>query len=448
MKILFVNGSPRGRFSVTLQTCLYLEKRFPEHSFEYLNVGAGIASFEKDMSPAAAAFARAELVIFAYPVYAFLVPSQLHRFVELVKERGLVLKNKYVTQLSTSKHFFDVTAHRFLEDNFHDLGMRVIRGLSADMEDLLSEQGRKEAEDFFEYAVYCAENGIWEKAPAVTAAVAALPYESVIEPCKKKEGFDTVIVGDLREGDEGLRALIKDFDAAYPYRTRFVNLADFPFKGGCLGCLNCATSGRCVYRDGFDRLLREQIQTADAIVYAFTLRDHSMGSRFKMYDDRQFCNGHRTVAEGKPFAYLVSGSMEGEENLRTVLKARAAVGHSFLAGIASDTEGIRGTAAKLAWALEHAYVPPRNFYGVGGMKIFRDLVWQMRGMMREDHLFYKKHGLYDFPQRRWPRMLGLSLLGVLMRSRRIRRLIGDRMNEGMLAPYKKVLKKQSEGRMK
>ena len=53
MKILFVNGSPRGRFSVTLQTCRYLEKRFPGHSCEYLNVGAGIESFERGMSAGA-----------------------------------------------------------------------------------------------------------------------------------------------------------------------------------------------------------------------------------------------------------------------------------------------------------------------------------------------------------------------------------------------------------
>ena len=45
MNILIVNGSPRGRFSVTLQSCLYLEKRFPKHHFEYLNAGAGIDGF-------------------------------------------------------------------------------------------------------------------------------------------------------------------------------------------------------------------------------------------------------------------------------------------------------------------------------------------------------------------------------------------------------------------
>ena len=176
-------------------------------------------------------------------------------------------------------------------------------------------------------------------------------------------------------------------------------------------------------------------------MYAFTLRDHSMGSRFKMYDDRQFCNGHRTVAEGKPFAYLVNGDMDREENLRTVLEARASVGRSFLAGLASDADEIRTVSIRLAYALERGYNPPRNFYGVGGMKIFRDLVWLMRGMMREDHLYYKAHGLYDFPQKRWPRMLGISLLGALMRNRRLRRVIGDKMNEGMLAPYKKVLDK-------
>ena len=439
MKVLFVNGSPRGRFSVTLQSCLYLEKRFSAHSFEYLNVGAGIAGFERDMAPAAAAFERAELVIFAYPVYSFLVPSQLHRFLELMKEREISLKDKYVTQLTTSKHFFDVTAHRFMEANLHDLGARVIHGLSADMEDMLTEQGRRELEQFFGYAVFCAENAVYEHTETPAAVQASAPYVSTLEAVKKLEGFDIVIVGDLREGDESLRALIKDFCAAFPYRTRFVNLEDFPFKGGCLGCLSCAASGKCVYHDGFDQLLREKIQSADAIVYAFTLRDHSMGARFKMYDDRQFCNGHRTVAEGKPFAYLVNGDMRGEENLRTVLQARADVGHSFLAGFASDADGIRDVSLRLSYALEQGYTPPRSFYGVGGMKIFRDLVWLMRGMMREDHLYYKSRGLYDFPQRRWPRMLGMQILGALLRSPRVRRLIGDRMNEGMLAPYKKIL---------
>lgn len=90
-----------------------------------------------------------ELVLFCYPVYTFIAPYQLHRLIELIKADGIDLSGKAVSQITTSKHFYDVTAHRYIEENCFDLGMHVIRGLSADMEDLLCAQGRKQAEDFF-----------------------------------------------------------------------------------------------------------------------------------------------------------------------------------------------------------------------------------------------------------------------------------------------------------
>lgn len=446
MKICVINGSPRGKNSVTLQTVLYLEKRFPQHTFDFLNVGAGIQSFERDMSGAVEAIRSAELLLFSYPVYTFLAPAQLHRFLELMKRSGADFKDLCATQLTTSKHFFDVTAHRYLEENCRDMGMRVIRGLSADMEDLLTEQGRREAEDFLRYVVHCVENQLYEPVPPAAPSPTRPTYVQTLSPGVKPEGFDTVIVGDLREEDAGLRAMIKDFGALYPYKTRFVNLADFPFKGGCLGCFGCATHGRCVQKDGFDAFLRENIQNADAIIYAFTLRDHSMGSRFKMYDDRQFCNGHRTVTAGKPFAYIVNGDYEAEENLKTVIEARAQVGHNFLAGVGYDLPSMEAAAKRLAYALENRYVPPRNFYGVGGMKIFRDLVWLMQGIMKADHDYYKSHGLYDFPQKRRGRMLAMRLLGALMRNPRTGDKMTAKFNQGMMAPYKKLLAHTRSGK--
>ncbi|MDE5823986.1 MAG: iron-sulfur protein, partial [Lachnospiraceae bacterium] len=94
------------------------------------------------------------------------------------------------------------------------------------------------------------------------------------------------------------------------------------------------------------------------------------------------------------------------------------------------------------YALEHQYVPPRNFYGVGGMKIFRDLIWLMQGMMKADHKFYKEHDQYDFPQRQRGTMLKMYMAGALLSSPKIKAKMGNMMNEGMLAPYKKVLKTQ------
>ena len=52
MNILVLNGSPKGEYSITLQTVRYLEKLYPAHSFEVLHVGQKIKSLEKDMTEA------------------------------------------------------------------------------------------------------------------------------------------------------------------------------------------------------------------------------------------------------------------------------------------------------------------------------------------------------------------------------------------------------------
>ena len=143
MEILVINGSPKEKNSVTLQTVNYMQLLFPEHSFEVLHAGQTIKTLEKNFAPALAAIEKAELLLFSYPVYTFIAPCQLHRFIELLKESGADLSGKYATQLSTSKHFYDMTAHRYIQDNCADLSLHYIRGLSADMDDLTTEKGRK-----------------------------------------------------------------------------------------------------------------------------------------------------------------------------------------------------------------------------------------------------------------------------------------------------------------
>ena len=438
MKICVLNGSPRGKYSTTVHTSLYLEKRYPEHTFEYWNVGTKITAYERDVTEIAAAMQRADLIVFSYPVYTFIAPSQLHRFIAALKASGADLSGKFATQITTSKHFYDITAHRYIEDNCFDMGMKVIHGLSADMDDLTTLQGQQDAENFFEYALWCVQNDVHEPAPQKMPR--ELPeYVPSLSKAEKQEGREVVIVADLRPDDVRLRAIIDDFAAALPCRTRLVNIAEYPFKGGCLGCFNCAGDGKCIYKDGFDTFLREEIQTADGIVIAFTIRDHSMGPRFKMYDDRQFCNGHRTVTEGMPFGYIVNGDYEAEDNLRTIIEARAEVGHNFLAGVGTDAASLESLVRRLGYAMEHKYVQPRNFWGVGGMKIFRDLIWIMRGLMKADHDFYKKHGVYDFPQKQRGKMLLMCFLGAMVRNPKIKAKMGNKMNEGMAAPYVKVV---------
>jgi len=246
--------------------------------------------------------------------------------------------------------------------------------------------------------------------------------------------------------------MISRFCAILPYKTREVNISEYPLSGGCLGCFRCAVSEKCVYRDGFDTFLRENIQKADAIVYAFTVSDHSMGARFKMYDDRNFCNGHRTVTVGMPVGYLVSGAYAVEHNLQTVIEARAETGGNFLCGVATDEQAtdaqVDVLAKSLTFALETGHTAPQNFWGVGGMKIFRDLIYQMRGMMRADHKFYKKQGIYDFPQKKKLTSLKMYLVGMLLSNEKILSKLGNKMNEGMLAPYDKLFRKMDSEKVK
>ena len=442
MNILVLNGSPKGSNSITLQTVLFLQKHYPVHRFEILHVGSRIKALEKDLTPALEAVARADLLLFSYPVYTFIAPCQLHRFIELLKASGADLSGKFATQLTTSKHFYDITAHRYIQDNCQDLGLKYIHGLSADMDDLLKLPGQSDALSFFHHVCWSMENDIYEPFPALQSPVLRKPVAVPVLPDTAKQG-DVVIVTDCEPENAQLAAMIARFQAVFPRKTRIVNIREYPFKGGCLGCFNCAISGKCIYKDGFDDYLRNQIQTAESIVYAFTIRDHSMGARFKMYDDRQFCNGHRTVTIGMPVGYLVSGNYSQESNLQTILEARAQVGTNFLAGVATDERDpnaeIDRLAKVLAYALDNRYVPPQNFYGIGGMKVFRDLIWLMQGMMKADHKFYKAHGQYDFPQKQWPTMLKMYLVGALLANEKLKSKMGNAMNEGMLAPYKKVL---------
>ena len=441
MDVLILNGSPKGEYSITLQTLKYLEKKFPEDTFEVLHVGQKIKALEKDFAPAVEAIRKAEALVFSYPVYTFIAPCQLHRFIELLKASGLDLTGKVATQLTTSKHFYDITAHRYIQDNCADLGLPYIRGLSADMDDLLTQKGRNEAESFWKHFKWQAEQKFFEPVPALQGPWEGVPATVPEETSEEKPG-DVVIVADLRDGDTALQAMVDRFRAKLPYATRVVNIREYPFRGGCLGCFRCASSGKCVYTDGFDSFLREKIQTAQAMVYAFRISDHSMGARFKMYDDRQFCNGHRTVTIGMPVAYLIAGPYSAETNLQTILEGRAQVGSNILAGIATDEHdtdaAIDRLVLELSYSLEHKNTGPQNFLGIGGMKIFRDLIWQMQGLMREDHRFFKAHGQYDFPQKKRGRMLAMYLVGGLMSSPGLQKKMGNKMNEGMLMPYKKL----------
>ena len=440
MNILVLNGSPKGKYSITIQTVLYLEKLHSNIDFSYLNVGQSIKAIEKDFTKAKQLITNADILLFAYPVYTFLAPAQVHRFIELLKESDIDFNNKIATQITTSKHFYDVTAHKYIEQNCMDLGMNFVKGLSSDMDDLLTEKGQLEARQYFESLLFAIENKCF--LPKFETVYNNRPcYTKQLKNVEKTKDYDVVILTNCDKTDQNLQNMIDDFRAILPAKSRVVNIKDFKFSAGCLGCLKCAISGKCVQKDNFDEFLRKEIQTANSIVYAFTIADHFTHSSMKFYDDRQFCNGHRQVTEGMPCGYIISGNYTKEPNLQMVVEGRSETGGNYLSYIATDENNtfleLEKLASSLIYAMDNKLTRPRNFYGVGGNKIFRDLVYKMQGIMQQDHKFYKQHGNYDFPQKQKGTIIFMKFAGMMMRNEKIAKKIN--MNEMILLPYKKLL---------
>ena len=152
-------------------------------------MGQRIKSYESDFTPVRQALEQADLVLFCYPVYTFIAPYQLHRLMELIAADGVDLSGKFASQITTSKHFYDVTAHRYVEENCLDFGMKVIRGLSADMEDLLQEKGQREARMFFDQLIFSCAMVLLSpplpKHPIIRPASTSLPFPLLPKAGKK-----------------------------------------------------------------------------------------------------------------------------------------------------------------------------------------------------------------------------------------------------------------------
>ncbi|ONI41558.1 iron-sulfur protein [Candidatus Epulonipiscium fishelsonii] len=451
MNILILNGSPKGKNSVTLQTALYLSKRFPKHNFDILNVAQQIKQIERNFNEAKEKLEKAELIIFVYPIYTYLVPYQLQRFIEVMKENEVNLVGKFATQITTSKHFYDFTAHKYIEQNCFDCGLNYIKGLSADMDDLQTTAGRYQADCFFEKVMFDMSHKIY-KAHNISFQENILVRKQIYKPTlfsrEKRQDKDVVLVTNVAPDDINLKNMIQEVKSISLYPIREINIREYPFIGGCIGCMNCTITEKCIYKDNFDEFLRAQIQSADAILYAFTIENHYTHSSFKCYEDRQFCNGHRTVTQGKITGYIISGNYSEEHNIQTLVEARSEVAGMYLCGVASDENNTKKSIIdfvnSLTYSLKHNMQSPRNFYGVGGNKIFRDLVFQMQGIMQADHKFYKQTGAYDFPHKKLGLLLGMKALGIIMKNDKVQKQMSSKMSEYILEPYTKILEQTKQ----
>jgi len=411
MKIAVLNGSPKGEISVTVQYVKYLQKRLPEHDFNMINIGQEIIVIEKNKKKFDSIIREIETsdaVLWDFPVYFFLVPSQVKRFVELIFERGAqkAFENKYAASLSSSKHFFDHTAHNYINAICEDLNMKYVTFFSAEMNDLLEPENREQlvkfGKDFIRHIEF--------KLP-VEKKFRPLDYNvpefkpGKIEESEKSGDKRILISTDATEEDVNLNRMIDVFVKLMPNPVEVININNIKVKGGCLGCCRCAEGGECIYKDDFCEFFTTHVLKADILIYAVRMRDRYLSAKWKLFLDRSFFNGHRPILKGKQSAYIISGPLSQESNLREVLEAMTGIGRLNLAGIVTDeyedsdhlTSLLKNLGEKLIWGSNKQYLRPWSFLGYGGHLVFRELVYTGGKFLKADYEYYKKNGLFDYP---------------------------------------------------
>ena len=456
MKIAVLNGSPKGKTSVTMQYVRYLQKEFPQHEFNVLDIASRIGKVERDegaFQEIAAEVRSSDGVLWAFPLYYMLVHSGYKRFIELIWERGAAdaFRDKHAAALSTSIHFFDHTAHNYVHGICDDLDMRYAGSFSADMPDLLKDEKRSALRLFAKELLDSIERGT--RPQKTYAPVAWREFDYTPGPVEEKvdpDGKKILVVTDSEDGQTNLIRMVERFRASYAGNIEVVNLHDVDIKGPCLGCIQCGYDNHCVYesKDGYVDFYNTKVKAADILVWAGEIRDRYLSSRWKLFLDRSFFNGHAPSLTGKQLGFIISGPLSQVQNLRQILESHAQLQHANLGGFVTDefgdSSGIDDSLQELARRLtrfaDTGYARPQTFLGVGGSKVFRDDIWgRLRFPFRADFVAFRRSGAFDFPQKEWKTRIQNGLMLFLSRSPGFRKEVNRRMRDEMIKPFRKIL---------
>ncbi|MEA3439325.1 MAG: NAD(P)H-dependent oxidoreductase [Chloroflexota bacterium] len=456
MKITVLNGSPKGMTSITMQYVHYIQKKYPQHEIKILNISQRIKKIESDeraFQEILDEVKSSDGVLWASPVYYFLVPANYKRFIELIFERNaeVVFADKYTACLTTSIHFFDHTAHNYIHAVCDDLNMKYVGSFSADMGDLRKAAERERlglfAGKFFE--------AIESKAPTPKSYMPVIWREFGYLPGEARDTVDAsgkkgVVVTDSQDHQSNLVRMVERFKTSFSGEIEVINLHALDIKGSCLGCIQCGYDNQCVYKDKDEYIdfYNTKLKTADILIFAGTIQDRYLSSRWKMFFDRSFFNGHAPSLIGKQMGFIISGPLSQIPNLRQILETYVEIQQANLSGIVTDEYGdsaqiddlLQDLARNLVQFADSGYVGTPTFLGVGGRKLFRDEIWgRLRFPFRADYLLYKKLGAFDFPQKNYKTRIQIAIMSLLSELPGFRKEVNRRMKDEMVKPLQKIL---------
>jgi multimeric flavodoxin WrbA len=327
--------------------------------------------------------------------------------------------------------------------------MKYVGGLSPEMEDLTDAKKRQNILDFADYYF----QSIITKRPVFKAFSPLLETSSEYHPEKlaavsKSQSKKVVLLTDIQEQPSNLGRMIEAFKTIAPFDVDVLNLNDVEIKGGCLGCLHCGYDNVCAYKDEVKSFIQDQLKPADAVILAGEMQDRYLSSRWKLFFDRSFVFGHTPVLHQKQIGVLISGPLRQNSNLRQILEGYVQLQESNLVGIVTDedsseeiTQNLKTLADKTSWALEHHIITNENYLSFGVNLLFQQFVPRARGIFHADHLYYKKHGLYQ-KHKKSQNLVFNTILGIGNHFAGFRREFNKKIKAGMIAGLQKIVNHQ------
>lgn len=449
MQISVLNGSPKGEKSVTMQYVRFLELTYPDQIFTYSHIGKMVSAIEKKpekWDEICSSIRTADLILWATPVYFQHVPSQLKRFIEMIAERQAegLFTGKFAASLSTSVHFFDHAVHEYLQGISEDWEMAFAGSFSAAMNDLFIEENQRQLVLFgSDIMKTCREHRITTRA---SLSVPSHREEFVPGPAREQvltRGKRVLILHDATSGSS-LDAMVRQAGSVFSEVT-IRHLDEMGIKGGCLGCVQCAFDNTCVYSDGFVSSWKTLVEPADIIIMAGTMKDRYLSSAWKRFFDRSFFLGHIPRFKGKQLLLMVSGPLASVPGLRANLSNLFSGGN--LVDIITDESPDSATTDAQIWSgaersvrfAVDGYEKPPMFPEVAGHIVLRDAIWSdLRPIFRADHRYYKKHGLYDFPQYQYRKRLSQFFFSLLMGLPQVQKKVKAKMTDHMIESFSKI----------
>ena len=456
MRIVVLNGSPRGKKSISRKASMILEKLNPQHSFEFVDVAPSIARWERDeaaFQEAIDTVAAADGVIWSFPLYILIVSSQYKRFIELIWERGAqhAFADKYAAAYSTSIHYYDHVAHNYMNGICDDLEMRYVGFYSAKIEDLRDEAKRAGFLHFAERFFAAIESG----APTVRNTQPLVAPSLEYNPTPPTDtvnvaGKRVLILTDEVEADGNQAKMVARLAQAYGSQAHVINLHDVDIKGPCMECLHCGADFECMWdgKDGFREFYDQVAMKADIVFFCGRIVDRFLSSRWRLFWDRGFCWTHTPTLKDQQHAFVISGPLRQLANTRQLLEAYSQWQHSNLLGFVTDeAESSAELDAQLDYVAQEAviasqagYQAPQTFLGVAGRKLFRDEMWgNLRAVFPADYRAYRRLGYIDFPHNSWKVRVLNWFLVPLLRIPKVKAGFQKMMIEQMNAPWDKLI---------